>query len=63
MILIINGDNRIEICKIKKKDLKKMLFNHRNQLYTIVPQDLMPMQTVTDKGIIREEINFYEEGS
>lgn len=63
MILLINGDNRIEICKIKKKDLKKMLFNHRNQLYVIVPQDLVPMQTITDKGVIREEVNLYDEGS
>lgn len=66
MIVLINGDNRIELCEVKKKDYNKRLFQHRGQLYSIFPEDLIPLDYL-DSGARRTqkptEILIYNEGA
>lgn len=66
MMAIIKGTNRIEFCKVKKKDFEKKLFRHRDQLYPIFPDSLIRMRFVDKAGreiAPSEEVVVYEEGA
>lgn len=46
----IVGRNRVEICEVKKRDLAKTFFVHRQQLYMITPGNLVRMRYYDEDG-------------
>lgn len=66
MMIIIVGENRVEFCKIRRKDLDKRLFEHRGQAYPVFPQNLVRMRYLDPEGRqIKEpeEVMIFPEGS
>ena len=62
MMGIIVGKNRLEYCKIKKKDVIKHFFVTRQQLYKIYPDGLIPMDIYHDGAYLRtESVTIFEE--
>lgn len=65
MKAIIVGNNRVEVCEVKKKDYEKTFFVHRQQLYMIMPGNLIRMRYFDKDGHeIREpdEVSIFPEG-
>lgn len=65
MKAIIVGNNRVEVCEVKKKDYEKTFFVHRQQLYMIMPGNLVRMRYFDKDGHeIREpdEVSIFPEG-
>lgn len=66
MKAIIVGHNRVEVCEVKKKDYEKTFFVHRQQLYMIMPGNLIRMRYFDKDGHeIREpdEVCVFQEGA
>lgn len=62
MLGIIVGKNRLEYCKIKKKDVTRHFFITRQQLYKIYPDGLIPMDIYHDGAYMRtESVTIFEE--
>lgn len=66
MLAIIAGRNRVEICEIKKKDFDKMFFEHRKQLYMMMPENLVRLRHFDKDGREfrdTEEVCVFPEGA
>lgn len=50
MKAIIVGNNRVEVCEVKKRDYEKTFFVHRQQLYMIMPGNLVRMRYFDKDG-------------
>lgn len=62
MMGIIVASNRLEYCKIKKKDVIKHFFVTRKQLYKIYPDGLIPMDIYHDGAYIEtQSVTMFEE--
>ena len=55
MMVIIVGKNRVEYCRVRKKDLCQHYFITRNQLYKVYPDALTPMEVYHDGAWVESE--------
>lgn len=64
MMVIIIGKNRVEYCRVKKKDLNKHFFVTRDQAYKVYPDALTPMEIYHNGAWVGSEsvIVFEENG-
>lgn len=62
---IIIGPNRVEYIQVKKRDMKKHWFSHREQMYMTYPEHRLRIDMTDEKGFIRSEtfIAYPENGS
>lgn len=62
---IIIGPNRVEYIQVKKRDMKKHWYSHREQLYMTYPEHRHRIDLTDEKGFIRSEsfIAYPENGS
>lgn len=59
---IIIGKNRVEYCRVKKKDLNKHFFVTRDQLYKVYPDALTPAEIYhNDAWLTSESVIIFEE--
>lgn len=66
MLAIMVGRNRVEVCEIKKKDYEKMFFEHRRQLYMMMPSNLVRLRSFDSEGHEfqdTEEVSVFAEGA
>lgn len=65
MMVLIIGKNRVEYCRVKKRDLSKHFFTTRGQLYKIYPDALHPVEIHHDGAWTESEslIVFEENGT
>lgn len=62
MMGIVVGTNRLEYCKIKKRDVVRHFFTTRNQLYKFYPDGLIPMEIYHDGAYIEtQSVTMFEE--
>ena len=62
MMGIVVGTNRLEYCKIKKRDVVRHFFTTRNQLYKFYPDGLIPMDIYHDGAYIEtQSVTMFEE--
>lgn len=52
---IIIGPNRVEYIQVKKRDMKKHWFSHREQMYMTYPEHRLRIDMTDEKGFIRSE--------
>lgn len=55
MMVIIIGENRVELNKIKKKDYNKLFFERRDQVYKVCPDGLVHLRIKDRKGKVTDE--------
>lgn len=64
MMVIIIGENTVNYCRVRKKDLVKRFYTYRDQLYLIIPECFRQIEirhnrawTRTETAIIFDENN------
>lgn len=50
MMVIIHGNNRVEICDVKLQDQEKHFFQSRGQLYKVYPDSLTRIDIIDNTG-------------